>query len=751
MCAAPEDDAYRLIAESIPQLVWVADPAGRATFLNRRWEAYTGVPVPDLLDRVRRNGPAGPGPDAALPGAALIHPDDAAARTAAWEASVRTGEPHEVELRLRRADGAYRWHVSRGLPVRDAAGRVTGWFGTCTDVDDLHRAAAVLHATSDGFMSFDRAWRFTYLNPRGERFLQRAAADLLGKNVWAEFPEAVGSRFHAEYHACVGTGKPVEFEEYYPPLKTWFEVRAFPTPDGLSVYFVDSGPRHRAEQSLRDSEARFRLLFDRVPAPLFVYDRDTLRYLAVNDAAVAAYGYTRAEFLGMAVTDVRPPEDLESLLATVNRDETFTRRGVWRHRRKDGTVMEVDVAVHGTTLGGRPADIVLAQDVSASRKLEAHLRHAQKMEAVGRLAGGIAHDFNNLLTIMNGFAEQVAMSLPPDSDARRQLGEVLKAGDRAAELTRQLLSFAGNPLPRVGVLRLDALVADLHLLLTRVLGEGVRVEVAAEPGLWPVRADRSQVEQVLVNLAVNARDAMPAGGVLTVRLANVEPDAGPAAELVGAPPAGCVRLTVTDTGTGMDDATRARVFDPYFTTKESDRGSGLGLFVVYGIVRAHGGSIAVDSAPGRGTTFRLDWPAEPDAVPPGADPEPPPDALPPGTETVLVAEDEPGVRGLAAEVLAACGYRVLSAESGADALAAARGVGVDLLLTDVVMGEMGGRELAERLRADRPRVKVLYMSGYADDDVLRHGVLHDRVPFLPKPFTPAALAVKVRQVLDGAG
>jgi CheY-like chemotaxis protein len=372
------------------------------------------------------------------------------------------------------------------------------------------------------------------------------------------------------------------------------------------------------------------------------------------------------------------------------------------------------------------------------------------MEAVGQLAGGIAHDFNNLLTIMNGFTERVAMSLQPGTTAHRHLGEVLKAGERAAELTRQLLSFARNQIPKVGVVRLDGLVSDMNLLMTRVLGEGVRLLVEAAPGLWSIRADQSQVEQVLMNLAVNARDAMPAGGVLTIRLSNVIHGAGQLPEPIDAPPGRFVRLTITDTGEGMDEATRLRVFEPYFTTKDAGKGTGLGLFMVYGIVRAHGGSITVESEPGRGTTFRLDWPAEITATKPGSGRVRRAVELPHGTETVLIAEDEGGVRDLTAEVLKGCGYRVVTASSGVDALSAAKSMDViHLLITDVVMGEMGGRELAERLRAERPRIKVLFMSGYANDDVVHHGVVHDRVHYLAKPFTPAALAVKAREVLDG--
>jgi signal transduction histidine kinase/ActR/RegA family two-component response regulator len=384
-------------------------------------------------------------------------------------------------------------------------------------------------------------------------------------------------------------------------------------------------------------------------------------------------------------------------------------------------------------------------------RAQAQLTHAQKMEAVGRLAGGVAHDFNNLLTVIQGRAEQLMDGLPPADPLWRQADLIQKTGDRAAALTQQLLAFSRKQLRQPRVLELNALVVDLEKMLRRVIGEDIAIELDLDPALGRIRADVSQIGQVALNLAVNARDAMPRGGALVLRTANVEVPPGPE-ECDAVPPAGrWVVLEVRDTGVGMDDETRARVFEPFFTTKEADKGTGLGLATVYGIVQQSDGYIDVESVPGRGTTFRIYLPRV-DAVPEAREAEPSPEAPVSGDETLLLLEDEGHVRRMVRESLTRWGYTVLEAARAHEALAIAeRHPGrIDLLITDVIMPGMSGPEVARRLAGLRPGLRILYVSGYADDALGQHGVLEPDVAFLPKPFTVRELARKVRAVLDHA-
>jgi two-component system cell cycle sensor histidine kinase/response regulator CckA len=492
--------------------------------------------------------------------------------------------------------------------------------------------------------------------------------------------------------------------------------------------------RKRAEEGLLENERRYRLLFQANPEAMWVYDCETLRFLAVNAAAVQRYGYSEQEFLAMTVPDIGPASELTSL----------------RHRRKDGTLIDVDIEAQPITFAGRPARLVLARDVTARRQLEDQLRQAQKMEAVGQLAGGIAHDFNNLLTAILGCTQLLLHATPPEDARREDVEEIKNAGLRAAELTRQLLAFSRRQVLAPKLLDLNAVVANMDKMLRRLIGEDVALATELAADLGPVSADPGQLEQVLLNLAVNARDAMPQGGRLTIATANVLLTEEYAERHHRLPPGHYVLLAVSDTGIGMDEATQKHLFEPFFTTKEVGKGTGLGLATVYGIVKQSGGYIWVYSEPDHGTTVRVYLPRVPGAAEPLPAAEPAPE-LRRGTETVLLVEDATPVRTLARKSLENCGYRVLDAADGRAALelSAHHAGGIDILVTDVVMPGMSGRELAERLAPLRPGMRVLYTSGYTDDAMVHQGVLRSGVAFLQKPFVPESLARKVREVLDG--
>jgi len=669
-----------------------------------------------------------------------------------------------------------------------------------------------------------------------------------------------------------------------------FEMEITPAPmtfqgqTATQAILRDITERRQAEEALRESEERYRLLFENNPQPMWVYDNETLAFLAVNDAACAHYGYTRAEFLATTIRDIRPQEDVPLLLQNLKAPETKYRRGgVWRHRRKDGTTMEVEIASHALQFLGRPAQLALATDVTERRRAEEDLRQSeqkyrdifdfatvgiyqsrddgslitvnaplarmlgydspedlmksnlddiymdpaerrewisryepgekghrrelrwkkkdgkpiwlelnartirnadgstryiegfvhditdrreseeekrrlleqlvqsQKMEAVGQLAGGIAHDFNNLLTAITGYSELLLGELPPEDLRRSHAEEIRKAGELAASLTQQLLAFSRRQVLEPKILDVNTVVSDIERMLRRLIGEHIELKTRKEPDLWKVRADPGQIEQAILNLVINARDAMPHGGTLAVETYNRRLDESYAASHVPMQAGEYVEVAVIDTGSGISDEVMARLFEPFFTTKEVGKGTGLGLSTTYGIVKQSGGYLWCESEVGRGTTFHVYLPGvEEPVVHPEPRTAPPP--IHPGDETVLLVEDEPEVRSLVQRILKTQGYTVVTAANPDEALAVAREFKgtIQVMVTDVVMPGMSGLQLAERLMPTRPNMRVLFVSGYTHDAIGHHGVLDPGTAFLPKPFTPNALARKVREVLESA-
>ena len=491
------------------------------------------------------------------------------------------------------------------------------------------------------------------------------------------------------------------------------------------------------------SEERYRMLFEASPMPMWVYDATTLSFLAVNDAAIRHYGYQRAEFLAMRITDIRPPEDVAAMLHDVQ-----SRGGpgspapkVWRHVRKDGSLISVEITAGRITFEGRKAALVLAHDVTDRLRLEQRLAEAEKMEAIGRLAGGVAHDFNNLLTVIAGYAEILEAR-----QGSEEAGEISRAAAQAAALTHQLLAFSRRQVLHPRVVDLNQIVAGMETMLQRIIGDDISVGIRLAPELAPVEADRAQLERVILNLAANARDAMPGGGVLTIETANVDVDEAQVTTHADGAPGPHVLLAVSDTGVGMDEDVAKHLFEPFFTTKPAGAGTGLGLATVFGVVKQSGGGIYVYSEPDRGSTFKIYLPAA--TIPPE-----PVEVIPEfkaerGSETIMVVEDDEGVRELVRLMLEANGYKVLTVHDADEAARLCTARGIDLLLTDVVMPDVNGSELAERLGALAPDMRILFMSGYSDEAVVRHGELSEAAAFLEKPFTEKALARKVREVLD---
>jgi PAS domain S-box-containing protein len=505
----------------------------------------------------------------------------------------------------------------------------------------------------------------------------------------------------------------------------------------------------RLEAQVRSSQDKYRHLMEQANDAIFVLGRDG-RVAEANRRAADLLARPAAATVGGRFEEFVAAGDLEHVRAQFQRLLAGgpARFGEVHLVRGDGRQVSVELSAALVEADGERVVLAIGRDLTERNRLELQVRQAQKMEAVGRLAGGVAHDFNNLLTIISGYSDLLLDRAGEDEAMRELLAEITKASERAAGLTRQLLAFSRQRVQVPRVLDLNAVVTDITTLMGRLIGADVRLQTRLAPDTGPVRADAGQLEQVLMNLAVNARDAMPHGGTLAVETGNAELDEEDVRDHPGLRPGRYSVLTVRDTGMGMDEATLARVFEPFFTTK-GEKGTGLGLATVYGIITRSGGHIELTSEPGRGTTFRIYLPRAEGRAAPGSA-RPPTADLPRGRETVLLVEDEEAVRALARHVLRDCGYTVLEAPDGEEALrvAAAHGGPIDLLATDVVMPRLGGRELAQRLLPARPGTRLLYMSGYANDQQLQSAGAGGPAAFLQKPFMPRDLAQKVREVLD---
>jgi PAS domain S-box-containing protein len=538
-------------------------------------------------------------------------------------------------------------------------------------------------------------------------------------------------------------------------------------PAVLSVQ-ADLTERERSARALRESEERYRFLAERVADVVWVLDPTTGKCLYVSPSVESLRGYTVEEVMAQSLEASLAPESREVMkrlaYEALERIANGSQVGILgvhlvHQMRKDGTTVPTEVKMEciRDQATGKPLILGVSRDITermqaerSRQELQAQLSQAQKMEAIGRLAGGVAHDFNNLLSVILGCTGFVMDSVAVGDPRREDLEEVKKAADRAVMLTHQLLAFSRKQVFQAARLDLNQIARGVEKMLRRILGEDIEFVQELAPDLGQTFADPGQVEQVLMNLVVNARDAMRNGGKLTIRTANVEIDEQLAASLTGVTPGPFIEMTVTDTGCGMDAQTKARLFEPFFTTKEKGKGTGLGLSTVFGIVKQSGGDVRVLSEPGQGSTFKVYLPREPAspvdlAVTPAT-------FSPPSTglETILVVEDEEALRNVARRVLVAAGYSVLTVAGGMEALrVCAQHAGrIHLVLTDVIMPGMSGKQLADRMAEAYPAAKILFMSGYTDDAIAHHGVLNEGTHFLHKPFTPAELAGKVREVLD---
>jgi PAS domain S-box-containing protein len=810
-------------------------------------------------------------------------------------ACISEGKPFRFEAELVTAKGRRIWVNSTGVAERNDRGEIARIQGAMQDITEQKlaeleverlalRMTTTMESITDGFFSLDREFRFTYVNHQAERVLKRPREELIGKVLWDEFPESIGTKFERHYRQAMSEGVRTEFEDLYTPLGRLFEVRAFPSEEGLAVYFRDITERRSAEEVLLEASARFRGFMDYSPLHISEIDLEG-RYVQCNRAVADLYGLEPGLLIGSRYQDLVPPEsvaiysreiamlleegkprvvedrsnvdgrerifvttlfplyDAQSRITSIGgigeeiteqrrareafrENETLrliasrvARLGGWRVDLPSGTVISsdemcallevppgtvttlpvaaqtyapefretIDEAFARAMEDGAPIDVEAqlitakgrriwvrtlghairddqgrivrlqgaTQDITETKrrqaeleKLEGQFRQAQKMEAVGRLAGGVAHDFNNMLTVIQGYSQMLLDDLNVSDPNHASVGEILEAARRSEDLTRQLLAFARQQTIAPRVLDLSDTISSMLKMLGRLIGEDVELRWRPGENVGCVRMDPVQVDQILANLTINARDAISGTGTLTIATADVELDEEACEAQPELSPGRYAVLSVSDTGSGMEPAVLKKIFEPFFTTKAPGKGTGLGLSTVYGILKQNGGHITAYSEPGHGTSFHVYIPRdESGETSDGETPEAEPLAA--GTERVLLVEDEPALLGLTRRLIEELGYSVMAWGCPEQALKELEEMGeeFDLLVTDVVMPRLSGRDLWEKLQQRRPGMKVLFMSGYTADVIAHHGVLHEGLVFLQKPFSKQSLALKLREAL----
>ncbi len=729
---AGDQDArrYRELVDNASDLIFTVDMEGVFRFVNRASLSVLGYTPEEMQGRSVTE---------------FVAPEYHDLMSRNRDRKVAGEESTEYLAEAVHKDGSRRWLAIRTSLVRKD-GRIVETQGIARDITEARRVEQALReseerllllvrATNDAVWDHDVVHDTIWWNEGIVNFgYSRADIEWSG-DWWRE-------RLHPEDRARViegrrqvaGSGGEYWSDEYrflrqngsYANVyDRGFVIRsATGEPARMVGAMLDVTLQKEAERAARSIAERFELLFESHPQPIFVIDSETLRFLEVNPAAEAKYGYSREEFLRMRVTDIRPADEVPRFLEHLLSDEAEQPfyAGKWRHQTRSGKIIEVELLRRRLVFSGRPARLVVVQDVTERRALEHHVQHAQRMEAVGRLAGGVAHDFNNLLTVISGYCELLLNRRDPSDPAFKALDEIRSATRRASGLTQQLLAFSRRQAVKPQRLDLNQVVGDMVPILKRLLTDSIELELTLPKGAAQIRADARQLEQVVMNLVVNSRDAMAEAGRIRVFVQLVELDRTAAEGRAGGP---YVELTVADSGHGMDEETLSHVFEPFFTTKEPGKGTGLGLSTVYGIVDQSGGFIRVTSKLGEGSTFQVYFPRIDDA---GAPAE--------GGESILVVDGDGTSRGEIAKALRAAGYQVAEAESGLDALELAGRGRFDLLAAGDPAAGMSGADLAVRLKRIHPDTRVVYFSAHGGGRVPR------------KPMEMADLLREVRSALD---
>jgi two-component system, cell cycle sensor histidine kinase and response regulator CckA len=745
---AESEGQFRTLANAIPQLCWIANADGWIFWYNERWYEYTGT-TPKQMEGWSWQS---------------VHdPKELPTVLERWRASIATGEPFDMVFPLRGADGLFRPFLTRVMPVRGSEGKVVRWFGTNTDISEQRKIEQALRESEERLRLAQQVARVGTF----EWDIQK------GVDHWTPELEAIyglpPGGFDGTHRAWEQLVHPLDRPEAVRRVEQSLETGAFEgewrviRPDGAVRWLfgrgwafrdesgrplrligvnIDITERKQAEEAAQQKTELINLSHDAV------ISANPNRVITTwNKGAEETYGWTEAEAVGNVLHRFL---GTESSVSIADIDRMLLRDGRWDgelgHMRRDGKPVIVESRqVLRRNETGHPAGILeINRDITDRKRLEDQFRQAQKLEGIGRLAGGVAHDFNNLLTVISGYAQMALDDMEAQHPLRDSMEEILKSADRATGLTRQLLVFSRRQVSEPKNIVLNDLVRDFEKMLRRLIGEDVRLVLSLDPAAGVLHADAGQIEQVMLNLAVNARDAMPNGGTLSIETSRLLVDEDFARMHMSVPIGPHVMLVVSDTGSGMSPDVKAHLFEPFFTTKEPGKGTGLGLSTVYGIVKQSEGSIWVYSEPGRGSAFKIIFPAVETEI--ASVPSEPP-TFPSGDETILIAEDEPGIRGFVRQVLERHGYTVLEASNGREALDLARiHTGpIHLVIADVVMPEVGGPELASRFEAEHPGIPVLFVSGYSNREVQLEEM---GAGYVQKPFTSSTLLNQVRQALD---
>lgn len=769
-----ERELFRVTLAGICDAVITTDTQARITFMNPVAEDITGWQLREALDQPVMGVFNVIGDSTREP---LVNP---VLKVLHEGAAVELAK-HTV---LIARDGRERAIDDSATPIRDADGKIAGVVLVFRDVTHQRQANTVFRESGrEDLLASEKRFRLLVdgvkdyaifaldyngmvvsWNSGAERINGYQANEIIGRHFSVFYPEEglKKNKPVRELRIAKSVGR---FEEEGWRVRKdgsqfWASVVLTALHDvqgnliGFSKITRDLSERRRSEEKLRQSEDKFSKAFRSSPLAVTISTQQEGRYIDVNDAFLRITGRTREKVVGRTALEVNMwsnPEDRGRMLQELNRtgrlrafETAFNSSGAGRR--------EVQIFAEPIELDGIPCIVAVTEDLTDTRRREALYLQGQKIEATGRLAGGIAHDFNNVLNVILGYCELLLQQVQPMDGSRNHIEQIEIAASRASELTRQLLAFGRRQVLQAKVLNLNSTVNEMRGMLSRLIGEDIEINTSLAEFVWPVKADPTQVVQIVMNLVVNARDAMPAGGQLTIETHNVQLDADCIHTHPEAASGDYVCLSVTDTGFGMDQETAVRIFEPFFTTKELGKGTGLGLSTVYGIVKQSRGFIWVYSEPGHGTAFKVYFPRTREAVGEENVPRPVSGNIR-GTETILVVEDNNQLRELAVAFLETSGYTVLEAATPERALdiAFTHDGPIHLLLSDVVLPKMSGRVLAEKLKERYPDTKILFVSGYTDDVIVRHGILHEGVAFLQKPYSRNSLTSKIRTILDHSG